>query len=229
MPPSAPNTGVNGGRQGRLLWVIGIIISALLIYLTTIDVLNYQKTGLVKVKSTNSNAILSVTQNNKEARLIGTGSARVRLNPGSYLISSAFHGRQSSAVIKVIKGQTTNMLLNPDSQPLLPSVQSVNFAGIDSLLNSGLTTTQIGLLKREFFNYNTGVKSVNISPSSIKPAPRNPDKDIAFKINFSATIDSTPSKETISYTGLNDLRLQIFDSITDQQIYDSGRINASGP
>jgi hypothetical protein len=52
--------------------------------------------------------------------------------------------------------------------------------------------------------------------------PHNPNSNSPFSLNFNVTVDRSKTlKAKIEYTGLEDIRLFLYDQKTNTQIYDS--------
>jgi len=101
------------------------------------------------------------------------------------------------------------------------SKNNVAFSGIDTLLNYGLTLTEEDVLKSEFFNYNSGIKSVVIDPASIVADPHNPDST-SDSMHFNVSVDNKAFNAKILYSNLSSVQLQLFDTQTNSVVYDSG-------
>jgi uncharacterized membrane protein len=204
-----------------LLGYIFILMACLYTLVSTILVV--QHTGTLRVGSPSSQALLSITQANHQAVIIGTGIATIRLNPGVYQVSANYGGNHADAVVQISKGRTITRSLNPQSSAL-PSVDSIGFPNIDTFINSGLTSTQINNLKLAFFKYKPSAKIITIIPGSVKPGPHDPNTSVDFTINFKVTVDAVPYSATISYADLDNIRLYLYNSQDNSLVFDSGTL-----
>ena len=87
------------------------------------------QTGILDIKASDSMATLSITKADTEARIIGSGEAKIRLNPGSYLVAAYAGGYQTSQVVVITKHHKSQALLqlasNPSSQKTKTSLFSL--------------------------------------------------------------------------------------------------------
>jgi hypothetical protein len=105
--------------------------------------------------------------------------------------------------------------------PQADQEQSTVFEGMSSFIDSGLTTDQVNELTSDFSKFSPKAKIVSVDTSSLSTAPHNPhSSDPSFKINFRATVDSTPYKGTVKYSGLYTVNLFLYKT-TGQQVFDS--------
>ena len=194
----------------------------------------YRSTGVLVVDASPSSAQLSISQENHQAAIIGTGSTKVRLQPGTYQLAATDSGSHTSVVVTVYKGRTTHSFLNVTSsatngntQPVR-TVQDVNFSGTDALVNDGLTTDQLNEMEQYFFQFKSSANTVAIDPNTVQAGPHNPNVVSPFTLNFTVTVDSAPYKATVSYTDLNNVTLQLFNLQTGAVVYDSSKFTGSG-
>ena len=159
---------------GWLIYLFGIFYC---LWLVGTAILSAQTTGVVSIKSTDSAASLIVGQDNHQAITAGTGNNKVRLPAGTYQISASDSNLFATGLVRVYKKQTSTISLNPTRPPTIPSVATVDFEGMNGLINSGLTTDQITALQLYLFKYKPSAKVVSVSQSSIYPEAHNPDTD----------------------------------------------------
>lgn len=204
---------------GQLLF-IAIVLVCLWTFVDTFII--SQETGILNIKTVNSKEGLIISQNNSQAKFVGTGSAKIRLKPGSYQIMATYDGQQTSAIATVHKKQRTAINLGALRSVTLPTSQDINFEGTDALINNGLTTGQVTNLEEEFFHYKPSAHTVSIDTSTVEPGPHNPNVDTSFTINFDVAIDSSAYKATISYSNLDSVQLFLYNSKTDALVFNSG-------
>lgn len=104
--------------------------------------------------------------------------------------------------------------------PKADQAQSTEFQGIDSFIDSGLTTAQTNEMVKDFSKFSPKAKTVSVDPNSLSPGPHDPNLDQPFTINFNVSIDSTPYRGTVFYSGLDKLRLTLY-SASGSPVFDS--------
>lgn len=208
----------------RLINTLGAIVLVIALAMAAWGIYVSRTAGLLRVSSTNKSAVITVSQVGHEAKIIGTGTAKVHLKPGYYQVAASFNGKQDFAVAQVATEQTSSVSLNPVSTPQLPSVATIMFDGEDTFIDQGLSTTQVNALKQDFFKFKPTAKTVAIDPASVRPGPHNPDTDIGFSTAFSVKVDSASYKGLVRYTDLTSVRLFLYDPQTNKLVFDSGNI-----
>lgn len=188
--------------------------------------LGAKDTGILIVRSSKPNTLLSVSKDNSEAKVIGTGNAKVRLAPGIYHLVGLSGGARANLTVRVSKNSVIRSYIKPAYPPSAPSVNSINFKGVDAFLNSGLTTAQINNLKQSIFQFKPTAHTVSIT--NITPAPHDPNTSTSFAINFKVSVDSVPYNATVDYTGLDNIRLHLYDAQNGNPLFDSGDITPGG-
>jgi hypothetical protein len=136
----------------------------------------------------------------------------VRLIPGTYYLFASGSGQQTTAVAHITASKTTNINLDLQQSTLAPSPETVTYTNLDSLLNSGITSDQITLIKQFFFRFKPTVHTISIDPASVQPGPHDPNTSIGFTLNFNTMMDSTPYKATLTYPDASSVQLQLFDA-----------------
>jgi len=213
-------------RLGRLLLVVCLALLAGLLFVTLSALHTVHSTGILDVSTSEPNAAITITQMGHGAAVMGTGSARVRLAPGDYLLAANGAGLSASQTVHVNLQKTTSVKLSlAKSSSGLPSVESVGFVNTDLLLNNGLTTTQVAAVKTQFFTFDKAAKVVSIDSSSIEPGPHNPDSYEPFTLNFNASVDGQAYKGTIAYLGYDNAQLRLYDAQTGQAIYSGPQLS----
>jgi hypothetical protein len=207
-------------------WFLFIFCVLGCIWIVVATIITSQNTGILQIRSANPKAGLIISQNNRQALLVGTGTARVRLKPGSYQISATYGGKQANGVATVYKDRTTGSYLGVLQPVRLPSVATINFEGTGSLINDGLTIEQVNNLEQEFFQYKPRAQTVNIS--SVEPAPHNPNVDTSFSLNFTVSIDSTTYNATVTYTDLETVQLHLYNLQNNALLFNSAAVTTPG-
>lgn len=191
--------------------VLAIACLVVCVWMLLYTFLSSRDTGTLYIKSSNKSAGLVISQTNKQAILVGTGSVKIRLKPGVYQVSAIQNGKQSNIIARVIKQHTTNVVLGPIRSYMLPSAQTINFKNMDTLINNGLTTEQISTLEENLFQFKHTAQIVTVEPNSVEPAAHNPNLDTGWTINFDVLVDSVSYKATVQFSGLEDLQLSLYN------------------
>jgi hypothetical protein len=186
------------------------------------------KTGVLEISASTGSAKLSLSQDSSQAVVIGTGSAKLRLNPGTYLIVATDSGNRASAVAVVRQGATTtsSLKLKNNTTQHVKTIADVSFSGFDYLLNLGLSLNQQTELEQYFYQFKPAVNSVSIGTATIKQGARDPNTISPFSFTFVVSVDSTNYNATINYTDTNNVQLQLFDMNSGSMIYTAGTIGS---
>lgn len=214
-------TAHNNKNLSRILVLILSIMLAVLLYLTISSYHHVQQSGTLTVDTPNDDSLITVSAVHKTAELIGYGSTRVRLQPGSYLVGVAREGRISSQVVVVSKGQTAVVHLSATSTPLLPTAADIDFVGTDALITKGLTTNQVEAIREAIFQFNKDTKVAVVQPDSVVSGPYDPGSDNPLITrNFVLTLDGQAYSATASWVELSSASLILRDS-TGNVVFDS--------
>lgn len=205
----------------RILLLASVVIIGVCLYTLVSTLSHLHDTGLLRVSTSDEQATLSVSAASRQAKIIGRGTAKVRLIPGTYLIFASNGNSQASEIVRISKEQAVNSRLKLSGRPVLPSVENINFEGTDVFIDSGITSAQLGILRHAFFQYKPTARIVSIKSDTIKPGPHDRNSDSPFTITFSVAIDDAPYQATIGYTGLDTVRLYLYNQ-TGSLVFDSG-------
>jgi hypothetical protein len=215
-------------RFNRLMGAVALILFLWLVWAVFSALQTLHTTSLLHITTPDSKATISISSTNTSGRVIGVGHTNVRVHPGTYLIMASNTGKQAMAVETITLGQTVNVKLTPSSQSILPTVDNIQFSGLNNLLSNGLSATQVANLKKLFFTYKPTAKSVAINTSTIAPGYHDPNgSDLSFSLTFAAAIDGNPFDVTVRYADLTNVVLQLVDS-TGNQVFsaDSAQANS---
>jgi hypothetical protein len=215
----------HSNRIGRLFIVAVILSLVVSIYLILSAVTQSNRRGTLFFQSSDSNATLSITQNNKQAIVIGVGQSKALLLPGTYLVSSSDKGQLATKVVSIVMKKTTKIMLDPSSEVFLPSLLNIKFNNIGNFINFGLTNQQVISLEQSLFKFNPDAKTINIDSGSIENGPHNASTSNGFVINFNLTIDNTPYKGSVNYNDITHVQLTLSDPQKGNVVYDSGPQN----
>jgi hypothetical protein len=216
----------NLDQISRLLKLAVPIVFLVCVLVTVQAYRTSQDTGILDVTASDSNALISITQNGKGVETAGTGKAKVRLQPGTYLVGGFVGGKQGSEVVQITKRHTTQTSLKVNDLAKVPSADSIDFSNINRFLDAGLTSTQVTALKQAFFAFKQTSHTVAINADSVQPAPHNPQSDDPFILNFKVSVDSTPYSGQVIYSDLDNIRLVLTDPSTNTSVFDSASANA---
>ena len=97
----------------RLLTVLFILSITLLGWNIYHSIQLSLKTGTLDVSIDNKAAPLTISAVGTEAKLIGHGSAKIRIVPGTYLIASNYNGTSANTIATVTLRGTTKTTLTP--------------------------------------------------------------------------------------------------------------------
>jgi len=176
-------------------------------------------TGTLSVTTFADNATISITQDNKNAVVVGTGTAKLRLDPGTYQLAASSNGVHNTAQTTItLKGHNTVHIGKPI--PVVSSSDDVTFTGIDILNDRGLTADQTDKLRILFFEYNSKAATVTVDPDSIVNGPHLHDDD-PFTKNFTGKIGAQKYRATITFSDLEDLELTLYDPQTGAKLFDA--------
>jgi hypothetical protein len=213
-----------------LLVAIYALVIALGVWQIVPAIKTHDRTGVLVVTSSLATAQLSISQNDRQAANIGTGSAKVRLYPGTYQVVASGSGNHTSAIVVVHAKQTTRSSLNlnnTNSGQQIHTVASITFNGMDSLLSAGLSTNQVNELEQYFFQFKPSANTVNINSDTVQSGSRDPNTLSPFTLNFAVGVDSAAYNATVSYMDLNNVKLQLFDTKTNVQVFTAGTVTSS--
>ncbi len=213
------NPSANRFTSGPLVPVVALVLAGLVAFTTVSSLHIKHTTGTLTISTPVSTAAISISQNNKEAKMVGTGSTKLRLLPGSYEIASYSNGNSVTGRATVRLGKNTVLRLPKTQAPPVPSSDNITFTGMDTVVARGLTTDQAANIRELFFKYKKNAKYIAILPSTVTPGPHNPDSNDPFTLNFSGTIDSVPYKATLTYSDLENVQLTIFDPQTGATLF----------
>lgn len=210
----------------KQLVTIGFFVLVLFgIYQIVSAAIAAQNTGVLSVTASKPGAVISVSRANKQAAIIGTGSARVRLAPGTYQLVAVNAGSRTASLVKITEKHSSRISLDLNKTSTLRSVASINFEGTDALVNNGLTATQVGELEQYFFQLKPSANKVVIDTASVQIGPHDLNTS-TFTLNFNVAVDSSAYKSTVSYADPNAVRLQLYEPRSGSQVLDSDALPA---
>ena len=203
----------------RLLTLVIVIAAVAAVINIVLTVRLQNSTSKVTIVAASKDAAISISQNNKNAEVIGKGSVTVRLHAGRYALAASSNGTIDRTYTTVQAKHPLTVRIPKTTKPPLPSAQNIEFSNMEELVKRGLTTAQNRALQSLFFDYNPQAKKVSVLSSSVTTLPRNPSSNDPFGQNFQVAIDGTTYRATISYTGLEDMQLKIYDSKTGAELF----------
>ncbi len=218
-------------RNKRLLSVFIPVVYLLLVGLLVLSILQAlnarRTTGILDIKTSDSTSAITISATNTQAALLGTGSAKVRLKPGSYFVMAQAKGLQATQTVTISLHQTTKITLQlTNITPALPSPASITFVNTAALLNNGLSSSQVTNLKQLFFTYAPSAKIISINVPSIQPGARDPNSaTVWFSLTFTGSIDESPYNATVEYSGLDTTKLTLTNP-TNGSVLFSGQLPA---
>lgn len=208
-------------RIRQILLALGLAVLVACAYGLISTFIAVRTTGILSVSASVSQALISISQPNHEAKIVGTGTAKVHLRPGLYQVRG-YVGRDSAVeTIKVTRNKVANVTLHLSETPRIRSVDDIDFNGLSSLTDNGLSDDQTAALKLAFFRFKTSTEVVTINGESFTPAPRNSATTIGFSATVNVSMDSTPYQAKITYSGLSNLNLSLYDPQTNSLVFNS--------
>ena len=211
---------VLGAGAKRVLFIVLLFVIILSVYLVVTAIITVETTGTLEVSATQK-ATISVSRTNSQAKIIGEpGKAQVRLKPGTYqVVANTSNGFEAAKVISINKKQSVKFSLNPTTSPKLPSLNSVSFFGMSALVNVGVTSGQIDMLKNDFFHFKTSAGTVSIDTQSAQTLPHVLGDP--FVNTFNVNIDSQTYNGKITYSDPQSIQLQLYNPHNGHLVYDS--------
>ena len=212
--------------QLALVAIIGLAVIFVYLLLTSLPV--SKTTGLVTIDTFATDSVITISQNERTAAVVGTGSAKLRLLPGVYLVSAKSNGQTGNARVTVHKQVASIVNITQGTVvDSVPTPDTINFLGTDAFIARGLTVDQVSNLKTLFFKYKKSASKITIDKNSLERGERNPGSGDPFVMNFTGKIDGTAYKATITYTDTENLELTLFNSQTGDQIFDQSSVQTA--
>lgn len=109
----------------RYLQAFVIVVVLIVVYQFIHALATKNSTGILEVDTNISNTTITVTKNNSLEKVIGTDSAKVRIQPGSYAVVASVDSKQASQEVSIQKGKTTLVSLTPVAQKAMSTTSSV--------------------------------------------------------------------------------------------------------
>lgn len=213
-------------KTSLLLWLIGVVVFLGCAYSVVGAIRTAQNTGILRVSTSSPAAVLSISRSGYGAQIIGRGDTSIHLVPGTYHVAATLEGKEFTKVVRVNIGQTTVAKVELKNTHTLPSVDGIDFQNFDALTSSGITSSQLGVLKRQLFTFKPLAKHIIINSSTVRPAPHNIATDGGnFKIGFSLSVDSKPYSAIISYHDLSNVKLILTDPVTKNSVFQAESTN----
>lgn len=126
----------------------------------------------------------------------------------------------SHEVVSSPSGKQPDVYGQPGNTPL--------YLGFDKLLNFGLTSDQVSLLKNAFYSFSSKqtppFKQLSVDVDHINSGHDDSNPSSPFYTKFNFQVDQKKVyAATVQHAGLDDIRLLIDDG--SSQVYDSGTLN----
>lgn len=215
-------------RNRRLLsFLLALIYFALIIaaVFSVIEAYNTREsTGILEVTTSDTRSAITISSANKQAALLGVGSAKARLQPGDYFVMAQAKGLWATQMVTITLHRTTKISLKLGSAPVLPSPSSISFVNMSALLDDGISAVQISNIEQLFFTYKQSAKIITINVASIEQGPRDPNSTSLWSsLTFSGEIDGSNFTATLRYSGLETTQLTLNDPVTGAVVF-SGQL-----
>ena len=210
----------NNLLRRRLLVLLGLAMVVFSVLTVVLAVNIRRTTGLMDIRATDANSTLTVSSANHEAKFVGITHARVRLIPGAYQVTASHSGIAATQTVVVTKERPTSVKLTPRGATTLPSIYTIQFLGVKTLLDHGLTTDQLGSLEHALFNFMPSAKIDRLDSSSVEPGPHDPDSaSAAFSTKFDISIDSKKYNAVIVYSFYKTVNLYLYRAGDSSPVY----------
>jgi hypothetical protein len=93
-----PSTNARSGRE-KLIWLVIIFVILGSMYIVATAYLDRINTGVLDIVASKDAALISVSSTGSQASVLGTGSASVRLKPGTAVVFTfAVRAERTSAI-----------------------------------------------------------------------------------------------------------------------------------
>jgi|SRR5579884_1139329 len=207
-------------RVFRLYYVVITILAIVIVFMY---IYTAQNTGVVKVRSSVANAVISISGLSTGAKIVGKGNISLRLKPGQYYVAASGQGNNVGQTVSVTKHKTVSVSLDLKSRQGLRTIDSVTFNNLSDLLNAGLSNTQVDLFRQYVYDFNSSVQEVTIIPGSVQPGPHNPNVDVGFNRSLQVKIDHTTYGGKVVYADANSLQLLLYGQ-DGSVIFDSNNV-----
>jgi hypothetical protein len=200
-------------------YLVGFVLVALLALVSYNAYNTMQTTGIVTINTSDKLSTITLSADKTTAAVIGTGSASVRLKPGSYLLVAGHAGQSASQVITVTAKQSQTIKLALTQPDAIPTPDTISYDNLDTLVDFGLTQAQTENAKQLFFEYKKSAKQININSDSVKQEPHDPHGNEDFKLDFTGTIDGTQFSAVITYGAYDDIQMTLTDPSSGAQLF----------
>jgi len=200
---------------------VTILMGIGIIYLAATSIMLRQSTGTATITAFDKSANISISQLGTNAKIVGTGTANVRLKPGSYLAAASVNGHISTEQFAVTLKKHAKITIAYTQGSPLPTLENITFNNLNEFIVHGINDTQLANLKELFFKYKKNAKTVTIDQGSVDRQYRVPDSNDPYVLNFTGKVDSQSFKGTITYTNIQDIELTLIDPQTGSQLFDA--------
>jgi hypothetical protein len=207
--------------------VIAILVVIACVYSIATTFLTAKNTGKLTVTSSEEQSDLSISQEGRNAVFIGKGSSTVRLKPGTYRIAGSFDNKQASTMVTIGKDEEVSKHLQLKPLKHTPAIDDIDFANINELTDSGLTSAQAAAAEQFLFSYKPTAHKIEVVRGSVQPGPHNPKSaDPNFSLNFNLKIDDTAYKASATYPDLTNIGFILYDA-NNNPVFDSAAANSN--
>jgi hypothetical protein len=221
-----PSTNARSGRE-KLIWLVIIFVILGSMYIVATAYLDRINTGVLDIVASKDAALISVSSTGSQASVLGTGSASVRLKPGTYRVVATTTDREAIKIVKVCKQQRSSLRLLLEPSARVPSVDNIEFEGLNSLVDAGLSVSQVNYVHDGLGAFAPSAKKISIISSSVQPGPHDPNSsDPNFSLNFTVVVDGKNYRASAYYTDLENIHL-VVSSSDGALLYDSAKPTAA--
>ena len=180
------------------------------------------------ITTPSQDATISISQLDHQASIVGVGSTKIWVKPGTYFITATSAGKKATQTVMVNQVINGCHSLTVSSKPVLPSVQSVSFSNFDQLIDQGFSSTQTSDLKRSLFKFKPSAQQISIISSSLTTGPINRGVGDQFSFLFNLTVDSVTYRAVLGYSNTQGFDLTLYSLQTGQPVYSASTNLAGG-
>ena len=176
--------------------------------------------GIVTISSDRTGAVIALSAAGRSSQIIGSGSSRIQLDPGRYLVSAADRGRVVYQVFELGRRESKTVSVRLDTPSPSNKPGDLTIDGSQELLDVGLSTEQIRNIRIEIFRFKNTVRSASIEPKSTRLA-RFQENTLSVSRYFKISIDDTRYDAELVTGASDSIRLILFSPDSKNVVFDS--------
>ncbi|MEI6755698.1 MAG: hypothetical protein WCK80_01625 [bacterium] len=165
---------------------------------------------------------LFIAKDGKSASYIGRGASRIRLYGGNYEIVAVKGETINISRVKLSAKEVKSVNIKNLIKYRVPSIDLVDFEGINYLTDIGVSYPQTEKIKKYLFSFDKNSLSDQIYSSSVKAGPRSRDSTSDFVgFNFLVSVGEKTYNATAQRSLFNDdVSMKLYDK-NNNLVFDS--------